>query len=609
MKVSKKELARKVALVALGSLILSGQAYAAEEPEFQLEQVTVTATRTPQKIASVAADVTVITAEQIEQKGARNLADALDGVPGVLVSRRGGTGDVAVPYIYGSDRVVVMVDGKRINIPQGVGRGSSSVNLNNIVVADNIEKIEVVRGGGSALYGADAVGGVINIVTKKGNGETKTAVSTEFGTHNTQVFSLTSQGEEKGTHWFFSALQDKSDGNRVNSDHDTKNAALRLDRDLNARENLTFTYDYFDSKGGNPGSTDGGWLPGRNNYIDNSFSLAYSAKHEGGTSIIKFYDKKQDRDYTVLSALPSRYEYTNKVRAIDYQDSKQANESNYLTWGAEYRQEQVITADYGANNAPKQNNKALYIQNQYKFNSQTNATIGLRYDNNSAFGSNLLPKVSVAHQADTDTTLFASWGKVFKAPKFDDLYTPYDPAWGGGNPNLKPETGWTAEVGAKKKIGDKSEATISLFKRELDDAIDWAEVSPWVWQVENIDHLSAIGVNATYATKLSSAVNADFGYTYLDSHDEKGARKAPYHSFNLGLNIKSGKLNQTVQGRYISEYTVAGRVIIDSVAKYKLNESREVYLKVNNIFDKQYEEVRAYPAPGRTFTLGLKQTF
>lgn len=606
MKLSKRNLVKRITLlVAAGSLAVTGQTWAAE-PEYQLDQVTVTATRVAQPVTAVAADVTVITAEQIEAKGAKTLADALDGVPGVLVSRRGGAGDNAIPYILGSERVVVLMDGKRLNLPQGVGRGASNVDINNILIAGNIEKIEVVRGGGSALYGADAIGGVINIVTRQGSGPNKTTVTTEYGTYNSKLWSLANQGSDNGFHWFITAMQDKSEGHRTNSDIDSKNATLRLDKDLSDKESLSLTYEYLESAGGNPGTIDGSWWPGRNDYLKNSYSFAYNKKHGQGTQIVRFYDNQQDRTYVTGG---TTYHYLNKVKALEYQDSLQINARNYLTWGAEWRKEQVVTNDYIGNTSPEQTNKAVFVQNQYSFNDQTSATLGVRYDNNSTYGSNLLPKVGLSHQADKNTTYFASWGKVFKAPKFDDLYTPVDPVWGGGDPNLKPETGWTGELGVKKKLDSRSEATVSLFRRELNDAIDWVFVPPVKYEVQNIHRLSTTGITVSYGTKLTSAVSMNVGYSYMDSRDENRAQKAPYHTFHAGFSLKSGKFNQTLQARYMSEYTVSGRVVADTMMNYAFTADKSAYVKISNIFDKQYQDVVGYPAPGRMITIGLKQTF
>lgn len=605
MNQGKKSLAKRIAsTLAVGTLLMAGPVYAAEEPVFQLDQITVTAARIPQTVASTPGDVTVITGEQLEQKGARNLADALEGVPGVVVARSGGPGEIAIPYILGTDRVVVMIDGKRINIPQGIGTGSGGVNLSNILLPDNIEKIEIVRGGGSVLYGADAVGGVINIITKRGSDNVKTVIKSGFGTDATHRFDLSHQGSQNGWHWYVTGLKEATEGQRPNSDYRGKNATLRLDRDLNKAEGLSFTYDYYGSHSGNPGDYKGS-MQGINDYLRHNWSIGYTNKHEDGERTIRYYSNEQDRTYYALPGW-SKYFYENKVRAIEYQDSTQVDRENYLTWGTEWRKEEVSTTDYAPDTVRDRIVKAVYVQDQYKLNNYASATIGMRYDDNSQYGDKFLPKIALAYKADDSTNYFASWGKVFKAPKFDDLYA----AW-GGDPNLKPETGWTAEVGMKKRLDKESELTLSLFKRDLTDAIDWKWVGPedWNWEAQNLHRLISKGATLSYATNLIEGVSANVGYTYLDSRDENNNQQAPYNTFNLGLRLQQGKYSQEINGKYVSKLNgVSSYFVWNTTLNYAMTKEQSIYLTVNNLFNKRYQEVAGYPAQERTIFLGIKQS-
>ena len=604
-----------------GALVAQSAAvtYAAEQQEeYSLEQVVVTANRVPQTVASTPADVTVVTAEQIEQKGAHNLADALEGVPGVVVARNGGPGEIAVPYILGTDRVIVLMDGKRMNIPQGIGSGNGGVNLSTILVGDNIEKIEVVRGGNSVLYGADAVGGVINIVTKKGIGKAKTQVDIGGGSNSTSKFNISQQGEENGWHWYVTGMQENTDGQRPLSDYKGKNSTFRLDKDLSKTETLSMNFDYYSSHANTPGNITGTWVPTIEDYLRHNWSIAYSDKHVGGEKTIRFYNNEQERT-SVIPTYFSQYLYKNTVRALEYQDSKTVNKRNDITWGGEWRKETVTTADYGTNPSRDRSVNAIYLQDRYKINDRTSSIIGMRYDHSDQYGTNWLPKVSIIHEIDKKTNYFINWNKVFKAPKFDDLYTPYNVMWGGGDPNLKPETGWSAETGIKKQLNKESEMTVSLFKRELNNAIKWVATGTQ-YNAKNIDHLTDQGATVAFTTRLSPVFVANVGYTYLDSRDQNNRQQAPYNNFNMGLNFHQGKFTQTISGKYVDKsytyddsisavYKTNSYFIWSTNLNYAISKNQSVYLNVTNLFNKKYQEIRDYPAQERTIFLGVRQSF
>ena len=604
-----KTLRKKIMMaLAAGTLLCANGAWAEENTTFQLDQVTVTAERVAQTVSSTPANVSIISGRELQRKGARTLADALTGVSGVMVQRYGGAGQKAVPYILGSDRIVVLVDGKRMNLPQGIGVGSGGIDLNTIMLGDNIERIEVVRGGASTLYGADAVGGVINIITKKGDGSTQTTTTVAGGNHGGRYYEFNTGGQDKSTHWQISGTQESNDGQRLNSAYKGKNVSFRLDQDLTKGESLTFTYDYYSSHAGIPGSL--AW-PSPSDYQDilrHNWSVGYAKDHTEGSRVFRYYDN--DQLYSGENS--GFFRHKNTVRAFEYQDSARLNSANLLTWGGEWRQDKVVST--GEGNVPHDGiTKAVYLQDQYSFNSAAKMTVGLRRDENSLYGTHWLPQAAYLYQANTNTSYFANWAKVFKAPKFDDLYG--DDGWGNtGDPNLKPETGWTAEVGVKTKLNAASEATVSVFRRDITNAIRWMAAPDFTYHPHNIDRYKATGLNASLINKLSSVTTTDVGYTYLDGRDQNDNNIGdPRHSFHVGVNIHEGKLSQAIYGIYqdktgTTTSQVGGRFIINTNTSYTLRKGTSVFLTVSNLFDKQYQSAKGYPANGRTVLLGLKQT-
>lgn len=613
-----KFLQRKVAAaLAAGTLLLSSPAFAAEDTGFQFDQITITADRISQTLAETPENVTVISNQDIQDKGAKTLADALTGISGVIVSSYGGIGDKAIPYILGSDRVVVMIDGKRMNLPQGIGSGRGGIDLNSYLISsDTIERIEVVKGGASVLYGSDAVGGVINIITKKGEGTTHVNTSIAAGNYGGRSYEISASGQENKTHWQFSGLQESTDGQRsVNSDSKNKNFSLRIDQDLSKNEGLTLTYDYYGNHAGMPGyitnTADYSSATDYQDILRHNWSIAYNKQHSDGNSTIRYYEN--DQLYTGKNDDPAfsdpYFRHQNIVKAFEYQDSNKISNNQVLTWGGEWHKDKVSSTK-SVGNTHENTTKALYLQDQIGIAAKDTLTIGLRYDDNDLYGNHWLPKVAYLHQATKDTSYFANWNKVFKAPNFDDLYGDY--GWGmTGNPNLKAETGWTAEFGVKTKMSKVTEASLSIFKREISDAINWAMGSNGEYHPYNVDQLTTSGVNASLISKLSKATSLDIGYTYLSSHDQNNTWNGdPHHSFHLGLNIHDNKISQSVYGIFRDKgKNISSSFIVNTNTSYSIDKNTSLFLKVNNLFNKQYRSFDSYynyPANSRNFLFGVK---
>ncbi|MDF2502403.1 MAG: cirA 6 [Anaerosporomusa subterranea] len=611
MKMSKRKLTRQIAAGLAASALLTVSPVFAEESTFQLDQVTVTASRIEENVATTAKDVSVITKTQLEEKGAKTLADALQGVPGVVVAGQGGPGAKAIPYILGTDRVVVLVDGKRMNLPQGIAIGAGGIDLNTFLIGDNVERIEVVRGGASALYGADAIGGVINIITKKGAGS-QTIVSSGFGSDHSYRNSVTTEGSDNGLAWHISGLSDGTDGQRPNSESKNRNIAVRLDKELNQNDALTFTYDLYDAHAGLPGSTAYLTPDDYSDTLRRNWSLGYTSNHDSGQRLFRYYENEYiSKGFN----WGSNFRNDNKVTAFEYQDSAALNKQHTLTWGGEWRKDEVWSTAEGGTSR-KGITTAGYLQDRFAWTDKTTLTTGLRYDHNTIYGDNWLPRVEVSYQKDDTTSLFANWGKIFKAPKFDDLYG--DDGYGNlGDPNLKPEEGWTSELGVKKRLNDNSEGTLSVFKRKIDGAIRWQPTGLNWWdpyQPVNIDGYTATGVNASFATKLSDVTTLNLGYTYLDAHDQNEQYTGePRNTFTVGVTNKSGKLTTVLNGVYVdasglSSNRVPSRFVANTSFNYAFTKQQSVFLQMNNLFDRKYEEMRGYPANERSVFIGFKQT-
>jgi len=617
----RKRVLRKKILAALaaGVVFCSGHAWAAEDTSqdtnFQFDKIIVTADRVSQTVGEAPANVTVITGAEIKQKGARTLAEVLTGVSGVSVKAYGDTGQAAYAYIFGTERVVVLVDGIRMNLPQGVSSGAGGIDVNTLLLGDNIDRIEIVRGGASTLYGADAVGGVINIITKKGSNSDKTTATVAGGNYGTRLYELSAGGTENKTHWHLTGTKDTTDGQRSNSAYEGKKAALRVDQDLSENEGLHFTYDYYGSHAGMPdglsAASSAYSLTDFQNVLRHYWSLGYTKQHGAGSRTLRYYDNEQVYSGESYAEV---FRHQSTVRALEYQDSAQWSVANLVAWGGEWRQEQVKST--GEQDAWRdRTTKAVYLQNHFQLNTASKLTLGVRRDENNVYGTHWLPQAAYMYQINSKTSYFANWAKTFKAPTFDDLYGYYYSGYMVGNVNLKPESGWTAETGIKSRLSAASELSVSVFKREISDAIEWAyNASSYTWKPENIEQYKATGVNTSIITKLSPQVTTDFGYTYLESCDQTGADVGdPRHSIHLGINVQHENWTQAVYGVYQDKTgtgtsRVGGHFIINANTNYSLKKGTILFLTIKNLLDKPYQEVYDYPASRRTVLFGIKES-
>ncbi|MDR2007224.1 MAG: TonB-dependent receptor [Acidaminococcales bacterium] len=603
MKKSKKALG---AGVFLSLSLLNGSVLAKEgaaEDVFELDPVIVTATRTERKSLDIAAETAVITADDIEKKGAVTLADALEGAPGVAIVRYGRTG-AATPFINGSEIVVVMIDGVRMNPTQGPS-GGSTIDLSHFAVSLNaIDRIEVVRGGNSALYGADAVGGVIHLFTKKGAQEPSGNLGVALGDDRQRQIRLGTSGSSGQWDWRLNGAYYDTDGYRPNSQADDKSLSLRVGRQTGGGD-LFFNYNYIRHKAGEPGTISSPSLRDHSEAENQILSLGYNKSDLR----LQYYYK--NRDYKGFSY--SAFAHKEKTHGLSYQDSRKIG-SNLLTWGTDLSVAEIESTGYAGDH--KRWKRSFFLQDQIGVGKFT-LTPGLLYEMTNDFGNKAVPKVSGLYKINDKTSFFANWGKVFRAPDFDDLY--WYESWGigmgmFGNPDLRPETGWTFETGFKKEFGDKHNVSVSFFRRLLKDRIVWQDVSggySTIWRPQNINNYQANGAAVTWNGLLGRHFRADANYTYVDT-DASEYYSERRNQFHLGLHYTNRKYSQSLmldslsandQNQYPSQ-NLPGHAVVNTTARYQIAENQKVYLNIYNLFDHKYSYRTGYPANGISFLVG-----
>ncbi|MGE9943779.1 TonB-dependent receptor plug domain-containing protein [Phascolarctobacterium succinatutens] len=639
-KVQSLRNAVMVSLLAGTTVVWGGTVFAQEDlQEFALEDMVVTATRTESKMVDVPVNTTVISAEKIADRHYLDVADALKDVPGANVLDTGvGAGEKKV-VLNGDDRVLVLVDGKRVNFDMGAASGRSSYDLKMLPDVSLIERIEVVKGHGGALYGSDAVGGVVNIITKKMD-HSYGKVSMGFGSHQARdakaMYTIkegktgvmvASSKYKQGYHEYKDAKTEANKRWPVASTYENEKVSVKLSQELSETSNLELGYDF--SK-----------FEGVRSYSTKAKSASFSNKKTND-----FYAKYDwtvnDKDQGFIQLYRNKYDYYNAGdmyetdTGFEAQQNITLSDNNRLVVGASYRKAKALNAtSYTAEKSI--NNKAVFVSDQWEFAPSWTLDAGVRYDKHSTAGSKTTWSAGLNKKFDENSHAYFNWGQVFKAPTLDDLYYYSVMEWGSskyenyGNPNLKPEKGDTWTIGYGTKIADKTSVNISYFQSKLEDAIDWDttySANGSVSIARNVDKQKKNGMELSVAHELNDNWDLEASYTYIrvknNDHGNGYVRDANYipNMYRFGVRYHDDLWNADLflrggSGADKSAYVDSKYMTLDMSVAYKATKDLSFYAKGYNLFNKAYAEsagvnggTYTYPAQGRRFIIGAEYTF
>ena len=632
-KIQKLRNAVMMSLLAGTTVVWGGTVFAAEDlQEFALDDMVVTATRTESKMVDVPVNATVISAEKIADRHYLDVADALKDVPGATVIDSGEGADEKKIILNGDERVLVLVNGRRVNFDVGT-MSRASYDLNQIPDVSLIERIEVVKGHGGALYGSDAVGGVVNIITKKMD-HSYGKVSMGFGSQQARDAKAMYTIKEGKTGVMVAAskykqgyykYKDVADNSTKRWPGDTKfeneKVSLKIAQELTGTSNLEVGYDFSKYSGISQYSVTSPWP----SLIDKKTNNIY----------MKYDWLMNDTDQGYLQVYRNKYEYDNfgkideKVTGFEAQQAISTAENNKLVVGASYRSSHVnaVTASYN----DKINNKALFVSDQWEFAPNWTLDAGVRYDKHSTAGSKTTWSAGLNKKFDENSHAYFNWGQVFKAPTLDDLYYYNDSKYESyGNPNLKPEKGDTWTIGYGTKIADKTSINISYFQSKLEDAIDWDTTysdNGSVSIVRNVDKQKKNGMEVSVGHELNDNWNLEASYTYIRvKNNDQGSgyvRDANYipNMYRFGVRYHDDLWNADLflrggSGADKSAYVDSKYMTLDMSVAYKATKDLSFYAKGYNLFNKAYAESAGidggtykYPAQGRRFIIGAEYTF
>lgn len=576
-----------------------------------LDTVNITASRMAQTIDETLAAVTVITREDIDKSQAKDITQLLDGTQGLTMSNNGGLGKAAGIRLRGTDskQVLVLIDGVRI------GSATLGTTAFQDLPLSQIERIEVVRGPRSQLYGADAIGGVIQIFTRKGKEGVRFIGDAEYGSHNTLRTALGVTGADGQIDYSLQASLLKTDGFNAlknnNPDKDGyKNRSVSGSLGYRFNSGAKITFNALRAKGEN--EYDSAWGP--NNLYD-SESLQQSLSGKLTFSPTALWDvalmvgETRDESTNFTNGAFTSY-FNTKRRQFSWQNDIAISEESLLTVGLDFQRDAVEgTSSYSVS---ERDNKALFAQYQREF-GHNSVVLGLRHDDNESFGDHNTGNIAFGRDLTESLRLVASYGTGFRAPTFNDLY--YQDPWGSnGNPNLTPEESKSFELALNGKQA-WGRWNVNLFRTDIEGLIDWVEIAPFTYQPQNINQARIDGLEAGLVTEVAGWQVAG-NLTLLDPRNKNTGKLLTDRSkrtLRIDVDRRFGKtdVGATFNARSRSYSNTSNTLmadgfgIIDLRAAHHLSSDWTVRGQIRNLFDRDYETVRTYNTGGREFFVSV----
>jgi vitamin B12 transporter len=597
-----------------------------QEPQ-RLEPVVVTATMAPTPQERLGAAVTVITGDDISRYNYDRIEDVFRDVPGVQVQTSGSPGKATSLSIRGggSQRALVLVDGMRTQSPT---LGSTDIAE---ITIDAIDRIEIVRGPQSTLYGADAITGVVNIITKKGQGPPSASAWVEGGNYGTFRGQVNVQGAFEGFNWNVTGSQFNTAGNLPHDDSSQTAFSGRVGYDFPWRGELTLTgrYSNLDLElpifSTSPTVLD----PNATNHLETGlYKLAYTQAISDWWTVTasfgQWFNSSTFRDTPPPGTDTTNSQIdTSRVQG-DLLSTFTIPKWNTLSLGWEYRSESGTEVNQGTfPTAVSQtlDTLAFFGQDELSLFDRVFLGGGLRWEDNNVYGTSLTGRASAALVVnETGSKLRFAWGQGFRAPTINDLFFP-----GFGNPELKPERSTSWEVGADQRLWqDRIRVGATYFHQNFTDLIQFVfDPTTFLFLPQNVGRARIQGVEAYASFDPVHWIGFYVNYTYLDAKDlDTGQELArvPKNAVNTGVtvtpwsrltlfmqaNVVSSQLESLFAGRNPGHYRIdAGGTFLVLGQHGRLNRL-ELTARIQNLTNQQYDEVLGFPAPGISALVGLR---
>lgn len=605
---------RPVMAAVVGALPLLAAAQTA--PVAKLDQIVVTPSRIEQPLNNVMGDVTVIGQDTLQKAGQSSIAEILQRQPGVEITTNGGPQTVTGVYLRGTNpqQTRVMIDGMRIN-----SSASGSVNWQALDPA-LIERIEIVRGAGSSLYGSDAIGGVINIITKKGQRERALSAwgNVGLGSYDTFKSSAGFSGATKGWDYSLATSYGTSDGfNATNP----QAGSFTYNRDKNGYTQHGFS-----------GALGYEWAQGQHLSLT-ALNSVMDGQFDGGPGIATPSTVARQQAYGLTSTNALTERWTSRLSASLSKEDIETRlyDSRYSTLQRQYSWQNDLTVAQGHTvsllaERLEERIKHTTVHNEDKRNTNAFALIyrgdlerhhlqaSLRNDNISGYGHKVTGGLGYDLDITSNWTVGMAANTGFRAPTFADLYTPY--SWGfQGNPDLNPEKSRNVE-GHIRYTDDTTELGLVVYQNRIRDMIN-----PYVCDenfectTSNTERARITGLTLTAMKQFGDTTltaSADFANPKDDNTGNQLVRRAK-QNYKLTVEqridaLKVGAEYQFAAHRYedaANKIRLGGYGLLNLTASYPITSSLEAQLRWNNVLDKDYTLSRGYNNPGSSVFLNL----
>lgn len=571
-------------------------------------QLVITANRFPVSIDQVGSSVTVIDSEQIKKKGYFSVAEVLRDVPGVEIVQSSTVGSVSSIFIRGgeSDHTLLLIDGVRAN-DNNIG----AFDISNLK-AENIERIEILRGPQSVLYGSEAIGGVVNIFTKKTSKGLGVSASTQGGSYGTQEHKATLgvAGETYSSSTTLSYF--RTDGisaaakNRGNSEkdfYDNLSISNGSRVQVPGGVDIDFSFRYFTANLEVDGFEFGTGAVDDLNAEQDTDTIASSAKlHKAFSDVLAATVELGVLDVDSKGSDPdtafNNYKIDNQTQSVttklDYTPDVAKETDLVFSLGHVY---EIRKGRNAGNFNQTRDVNSFFLENQLGFYKRLFMTLGVRTDHDSIFGDRTTFRTTLASLfSNTGSRVHASFGTGYKAPSFNELFFP-----NFGNPNLKPETSWGYDVGVEQKVCEHLTADVTVFQNVISDLITF---NPSTFLAANIQEARVFGIESNLDFRFTDSLSANMNYTYTRSKDQATGRilpRRPRHRGTVGLvyhpveKLSSNLSLILVNGRKDSDGTKMDNYErVDFSTSYQLTENIRPFVRVRNLFDQDYEEVSGF---------------
>ncbi len=615
-----------------------------------LDKIVVAPSRVEERLGSASCSVSVQDTEDFERKEVYLVKDTLKDEVGIDVRQSGAfQGDTSILMRGGnSNQTLIMIDGMKAYDPISPG---GSYNIANLTL-DNVDQIEILRGPQSALYGSDAMAGVISVSTKKAM-ETYARVSYEGGSFFTNQEQFEIGSVTHGLHYTFAGSQFNTKGisqaeakaNCQERDtYDRTSLAGRIDYDINDRAAVGGTVRWTQAHYA--------FDQGANTDDDNAFSFfreafvtlfadqelmkrwSHHIKLGWMQTMRQYFD-----DNSPVAFDFDRSKYFGKSFKLDYQNTIEAHEFDKIVIGYEYTDESAQF--YSQNNFSgfmtndimsevSANEGDLYLENRINIHDRFTSTQGMRVIHHTRAGTHMVYRFDASYLFFTGTKVRGLIATGFKAPSLYQLFAPANAFFGGGNANLNPEKSASYEFGMDQFLFDeKILASVTYFHTVYRDLVD-ALTDPntfFTAAYANIGKTQVHGIEANVTIKPIDTVKVIWGFTYQSTKDfqndqeliRRPARKFYLETFwqatkKLSFDLRTqynGPMSDNLSNPAwaLNTYKVKEFIVFDSVVNYDINKNFSVYLKTDNIFNKHYEEVRGYGTTPFSMYGGVKAKF